>query len=98
MYSSLYFEGTHMSAPHTTENLTIHFKVKDYASWRTGYNARETTRRSASRLTKGGVFRNPDDPNDVVVLQDVSDVEKARTAITSAGPTILRATTTMARS
>jgi hypothetical protein len=64
-----------MSAPHTTENLTIHLEVKDYASWRTGYNARKTTHRSAG-LTTGGVFRNPDDPNDVVVLQDVSDVEK----------------------
>lgn len=65
-----------MSAPHTTENLTIHLKVKDYAaSWRTGYNARKMARRSAG-LTTGGVFRNPDDPNDVVVLQDVSDVEK----------------------
>jgi hypothetical protein len=82
MYFSLYFEGSHMSARHTNENLTIHLKVKDYAVWRTGYNARETTRRSAG-LTKGGVFRNPDDPNDVVVLQDVSDVERARTLLIS---------------
>jgi hypothetical protein len=29
-----------MSAPHTIENLTIRLKVKDYASWRTGYDAR----------------------------------------------------------
>jgi hypothetical protein len=25
------------------------------------------------------VFRSPDDPNDVVILQDVADVSKART-------------------
>jgi hypothetical protein len=29
------------------------------------------------------VFRSPDDPNDVVILQDVADVSKARTWLTS---------------
>ena len=35
------------------------------------------------RITNGRVFRSPDDPNDVVVLQDVADVSKARTWLTS---------------
>ena len=26
------------------ENLTIHFKVKDFNAWRTGYDAREKSR------------------------------------------------------
>ena len=30
-------------------------------------------------ITNGRVFRSPDDPNDVVILQDVADVSKART-------------------
>jgi hypothetical protein len=34
-----------MNAPHVTENLTVHFKVQDYAKWRVGYDARETNRR-----------------------------------------------------
>jgi hypothetical protein len=62
----------------TTENLTVHHKVKDYATWRTSYDGHEQSRRSAG-ITNGRVFRSADDPNDVVVLQDVADVAKART-------------------
>jgi hypothetical protein len=60
------------------ENLTIHLKVKDYNAWRTSYNGREQNRVSAG-ITNGRVFRNADDQNDVVILQDVADVAKART-------------------
>ena len=36
---------------HATENLTVHHKVKDYGSWRTGYDAHEKSRVSqASRM------------------------------------------------
>ena len=31
------------------------------------------------RNHEGRVFRSPEDPNDVVILQDVADVSKART-------------------
>jgi hypothetical protein len=60
------------------ENLTVHIKVKDFNAWRTSYNGHEKDRASAG-ITNGRVFRSPDDPNDVVVLQDVADVSKART-------------------
>jgi hypothetical protein len=30
-------------------------------------------------ITKSKVFRSSDDPNDVLILQDVADVAKART-------------------
>jgi hypothetical protein len=63
---------------HTNENLTLHFKVKDFSAWRTGYNGNEKSRLSAG-ITNGRVFHSADDPNDVVVLQDVADVAKART-------------------
>jgi hypothetical protein len=63
---------------HATENMTVHHKVKDYATWRTSYNANEKNRLSAG-ITNGRVFRSAEDPNDVVVLQDVADVAKART-------------------
>jgi hypothetical protein len=62
---------------HTNENLTVHFKVKDFSAWRTGYNGNEKGRMSAG-ITNGRVFRNADDANEVVVLQDVADVAKAR--------------------
>jgi hypothetical protein len=60
------------------ENLTIHFKVKDFNAWRTSYNGNEKNRVSAG-ITNGRVFRSADDQNDVVILQDVADVAKART-------------------
>ena len=71
-----------MNEQHKTENLTIHHKVTDYTAWRKGYDAHEQSRRSAG-LTNGRVFRSAEDPNDVVVLQDVADVAKARTWVDS---------------
>jgi hypothetical protein len=66
----------------TNENLTVHLKVKDYAAWRTGYDGREKGRLSAG-ITNSRVFRNANDPNDLVILQDVADVSKARSWLVS---------------
>jgi hypothetical protein len=65
-----------------SENVTLHFKVKDYAAWRKSYDGHETNRVSAG-ITNGRVFRRAEDPNDVVILQDVADVAKARTWLAS---------------
>src|SRR6202158_3266616 len=74
----IFFGGIAMTnAQHTNENLTVHFKVKDYAAWRTSYDGNEKSRVSAG-ITNSRVFRNAQDPNDVVILQDVADVSKAR--------------------
>jgi hypothetical protein len=62
----------------TNENMTVHFKVNDFNAWRTSYNGHEKERTSAG-ITNGKVFRSADDPNDVLILQDVADVSKART-------------------
>ena len=35
--------------------------------------------RTSAGITNSRVFRSPEDPNDVVILQDVADVSKART-------------------
>ena len=90
-----------MNTQHGTENLTIHHKVKDYATWRKGYDEHEKSRASAG-VTNGKVFRSTEDPNDILILQDVADVAKARawlggadlkTAMEKAGvtgPTIFR--------
>ena|ERR1022692_3294869 len=69
--------NTQTTAPHTTENLTIHLKVKDYSTWRSAYDGREKARLSAG-ISNGRVFRNAEDPNDVVILQDVADPARAR--------------------
>jgi hypothetical protein len=66
-----------MNTQHSTENMSIHHRVKDYASWRKGYDEHEKSRSSAG-ITNGKVFRSAEDPNDVLILQDVADVAKAR--------------------
>jgi hypothetical protein len=72
------FGGIAMTnALHATENLTIHIKVKDYGTWRPAYDGHEKSRLSAG-ITNGRVFRSAEDPNDVVILQDVADVTNAR--------------------
>jgi hypothetical protein len=63
-------------------NLTAHFKVKDFSAWRISYNGNEKNRVSAG-ITNERVFHSPDNPNEVVILQDVSDVAKARTWLAS---------------
>jgi hypothetical protein len=67
-----------MTNLNTNQNMTVNFKVKDFNAWRTSYSGHEKDRASAG-ITNGKVFRSADDPNDVLVLQDVADVSKART-------------------
>jgi hypothetical protein len=78
IFRVVFGEITMTNAQHTNENLTLHFKVKDYAAWRASYDGNEKNRLSAG-ITNGRVFRSANDPNDLVVLQDVADVSKART-------------------
>jgi hypothetical protein len=74
--------GAIENAPHANENLTVHFNVKDYATWRKSYDRRANGRVSAGS-TNEKIFRNPEDPNDLVILQDVADVTKARSWLAS---------------
>jgi hypothetical protein len=67
-----------MNALHSTENLSIHYKVKDYLTWRKGYDENEESRLSAG-VTNGRVFRSGEDPNDTLILQDVADEATGRT-------------------
>jgi hypothetical protein len=59
-----------------TENLTMHCKVKDYATWRRSYDSSEGMRQSAG-IMNGRVFRSVNDPNEIVVIEDVTDETKA---------------------
>jgi len=49
--------STMTNATHSNENVTIHLKVKDYATWRTPYDGREKSRLSAG-ITNGRAFSN----------------------------------------
>ena len=57
--------------------LLIETKVRDYTSWRPAYDAHEPSRIEAT-LTNGGVYCRPGDRNDMLLLFDVADVDKAR--------------------
>jgi hypothetical protein len=57
--------------------MIVHHKVRDYAAWRPGYDEHEPNR-AAAGITNGRVFRRAEDPNDLVIILDVADVEKAR--------------------
>jgi hypothetical protein len=58
-------------------SMIIHHRVRDYAAWRLDYDAHESNRVAAG-ITDGRVYRNAEDPNDIVVVANVSDLAKAR--------------------
>jgi hypothetical protein len=57
--------------------MVVHHKVRDYATWRPAYDAHEPSRVGAG-ITNGRVYRNAEDPNDLVILLDVADAAQAR--------------------
>ena len=53
-------------------------RVEDYARWETVYRAAASeSARQAAGWRDQQVFRNPDDPNEVVILSEVDDLEQA---------------------
>lgn len=61
----------------------VHLKIKDYASWKNGFDAAAESRK-AGGLTNTQIFRSTDDPNEVFVQSDIDDVAKAKQFMTSA--------------
>ena len=57
--------------------LLIETKVRDYTSWRPAYDAHEPSRIEAT-VTNGRVYCRPEDRNDMLLLFDVANVDKAR--------------------
>ena len=52
-------------------------RAEDYERWRKVFDDGQAARREAG-IVKEIVFRNVDDPNDCMVLQEVDDVERAQ--------------------
>ncbi len=52
-------------------------RVEDYARWKSVYQAGEAARQAAGWRDQQ-VFLQPDDPNDIVFLTEVDDIERAR--------------------
>ncbi len=57
--------------------MIIHHHVRDYQAWRPVYDAHEPARASAG-LSNGRVFRSTDDPQDIPILFDMADRQKAQ--------------------
>ena len=60
--------------------LLVRHKVEDYARWRPIYDEHGATRKAggASGSAAGRVFRSDADPNELVILLEWDDLEKAR--------------------
>lgn len=57
--------------------ILIRHKVQDYATWKSGFDDHSTTREASG--SKGGfVFRNADNPNELMILLEWDELEKAR--------------------
>lgn len=57
--------------------LLVRHKVQDYATWKSGFDAHRGTRR-ADGSQGGRLFRNAVDPNEVLVLLEWDDIDRAR--------------------
>lgn len=62
--------------------ILIRHNVRDFNEWKTGYDDHLATRDSAG-LTEKHLLHSNEDPNEVVLLFEAADLEKARTFIAS---------------
>ena len=58
-------------------NLLTQHRVQNYDAWRPHFDRHEETRK-AHGITNPRVYRNANDPDDLVLLFDVADIERAK--------------------
>jgi hypothetical protein len=63
-------------------HLLIRHKVSDFAKWKPVYDGHLSARQKAG-LKEEHLFRNADDPNEVLLLFSVEDFDKAKVFIAS---------------
>ena len=63
--------------------MLIRHKVRDFKSWKAGYDAHQPKRVEAG-LTEKYLLRGSDDPNEVVALFEAQDLSRAKAFATSA--------------
>ncbi len=63
--------------------ILIRHKVKDFKTWKTGYDAHQPKRAEAG-LTEKYLFRGADDDNEVVILFEAQDINRAKAFTASA--------------
>jgi hypothetical protein len=55
----------------------VRHKVADFAKWKPAYDAHASARQKAG-LKEEHLFRNADDPNEVILLFSAEDIDKAK--------------------
>lgn len=63
--------------------MLIRHKVRDFKSWKAGYDAHQPKRVEAG-LTEKYLLRGSDDPNEVVALFEAQDLSRAKAFAASA--------------
>jgi hypothetical protein len=63
--------------------ILIRHKVRDFNTWKTGYDAHEPKRIEAG-LTEKYLLRSADDTNEVVILFEAEDLNRAKAFAASA--------------
>jgi hypothetical protein len=58
--------------------LCVRHHVKDYVSWREGFDMHAPARQAAGTADEPFVLRNVDDPNEITVLLGWKDIQTAR--------------------
>ncbi len=61
----------------------IRHKVRDFKSWKAGYDAHQPKRDEAG-LTEKYLLRNSDDPSEVLILLEAQDLGRAKAFAASA--------------
>ena len=57
--------------------MIVRHQVADYAKWRPVYDGNEDKRQAAG-LTNGRIYQVAGNPNEIVILLDAADLEKAK--------------------
>jgi len=58
-------------------HMLVRHKVADFAKWKPVYDAHSSSRQKAG-LKEEHLFRNAEDPNEVLLLFSMEDVDKAK--------------------
>ncbi|MFW5331353.1 hypothetical protein [Hydrogenophaga sp. ZJX-1] len=62
--------------------MLVRHKVKDFNTWKVGYDAHHPKRQEAG-LTEKYLLRSSEDPNEVVVMFEAQDLTRAKAFATS---------------
>ena len=63
--------------------MLVRSKVRDFKTWKPAYDAHEPVRIDAG-LTEKYLLRNADDPNEIFLLFEAEDLDRAKTFAASA--------------